>query len=153
MSVDWTTIYDGTFALWPPSVNNMFAHFNGRRIASKEYRLFKQAASEDLQVLPDMSHAPHDHYGLEVGFCASDWYTAKGLLWSKKDASNRYKAIEDAVFEALGVDDSRNVAGKFYKLPVKEGRKVIIVIKHLATQEAPEWPEFKAYREKMELTV
>lgn len=69
----------------PPSLNNMFPSVRNRRITSKEYRLWKDAADDALWTCMNRRRFP-GKVAVEIRLGKT-----KGL----SDASNRIKAVED----------------------------------------------------------
>lgn len=86
----------------PPSVNNMFATFNGRRIISREYKAWRAVVGGViLQAWTQQGRPKFErHLALTVHI---------GLGY-RGDISNRLKAIEDALGESIpGFPDDRYI--------------------------------------------
>jgi hypothetical protein len=103
--------------IFPPSVNHM--HHSPRagfRYDSPEYKQFKRdfTALVGDKLKPLAAYDGHP-LSLAVFFHWSGWYTKAGDIRKGRDVSNRYKAIEDAVFKAIGIDDSLNVHARAIK--------------------------------------
>lgn len=103
--------------IFPPSVNHM--HHSPRagfRYDTAEYKQFKQdfaaMVGNRLEPLRAYEGCP---LSLAVYFFWSGWFTKAGQIRKGRDVSNRYKAIEDAVFKAIGIDDAFNYEPKQYK--------------------------------------
>lgn len=72
----------------PPSLNNAFATFNGRRIISREYKAWKATAGKAVaEQLASMDRAPEvkQHYSLHYRFNINH----------KSDIGNREKCATD----------------------------------------------------------
>lgn len=86
----------------------------GRRFLSKKGKDFKTLVSiETKKALlgSSFSFDPETHYlSTEIFFYTPRLVTAKGRISKgKPDTSNCIKALEDAVFETLGIDDCYNL--------------------------------------------
>lgn len=99
----------------PLSVNKAYVSLRNRRILSKDGKLYKQAVREELgrcyatTPLPSLENTP---LSLSIALVFEDvenkgWSEGKAKnRYKRVDVSNRVKLLEDALFEALGVDDS-----------------------------------------------
>lgn len=91
----------------PPSINHQYATVNGRRILSRQSRDYKQNVAEEVeQWLASRSRATtgealfQNHYlSLSITF-----YFATAL---RRDLDGGLKIAQDALCEALGVNDNR----------------------------------------------
>lgn len=85
----------------PPSVNNMYATFKGRRIPSREFKAWKLAAAETLgsQYAAMGSPALHRPVALSIRL---------GLNY-RGDISNRIKAVEDLLVDTLEMPNDRYI--------------------------------------------
>lgn len=99
----------------PPSANKAYASLRNRRILTAEGKLFKQQVRDlfgqayATRPLPELQ----DHaLALDITLT---FEAVENAGWSKGTAKNRYKRVdvsnrlkllEDAIFSALGVDDS-----------------------------------------------
>lgn len=106
------------FPFVPPSANAIYVGGRARRFLSSKGRAFKtevRAQSVEQLVTQDLSWINLEtriHVSYEFTFLAQELFS-KG--WPKEaknphkklDVSNRIKAMEDAIFAALGVDDSQ----------------------------------------------
>lgn len=122
-------IWEATLPIFPPSVNHQTGSNGRQRFDSAEYKQFKRdfqtLVGNDLKFVQAYANEP---LALHVWFHWSGWITKAGDIRKRRDASNRYKAIEDAVFNAAGLDDSLNVYGAFGKsLPEGEEDKYTVV--------------------------
>ena len=93
----------------PPGINNQYATVNGRRVLSREARSFK---AEVGRVVSDMINGgalpPTMLAGLRSQYLSLfiDFYFASPL---KRDLDGGLKITQDALCEALGVNDNRVV--------------------------------------------
>ena len=93
----------------PPGVNNLYVSVNARRVLSREGRRFKaevRARLDDMRAagqLPDETLA-----ALRSGYLSLfiDFYFATPL---KRDLDGGLKITQDALCEALGINDNRVV--------------------------------------------
>jgi Holliday junction resolvase RusA-like endonuclease len=83
----------------PPSVNNMYATFNGRRIPSREFKAWKADAADKLGAQYAAYGAPAVHRPVALSIRV-------GLNY-RGDISNRIKAIEDLLSATLDMPDDR----------------------------------------------
>lgn len=93
----------------PPGVNNQYATVHGRRVLSAEARAYKETVRRQLDdlnfsglVTPAMLSALRDSY-LSLFI---DFYFSSPL---KRDLDGGLKVTQDALCEALGVNDNRVV--------------------------------------------
>ncbi len=121
----------------PPTVNHLYRNgYRGQRVLTKEGEAFKAALTrvvvEECMTLPwkaafDAVYLEGAGVRLTIGIHASifnaAWrpggLTAKGNLqcpYKKMDASNYVKAIEDAVVQGTGIDDSCHIESTIKKL-------------------------------------
>ena len=93
----------------PPSINNQYATVNGRRILSAEARRFKVEVS---RVVSEMSFSgnlsPQMRDALRSGYLSLfiDFYFATPM---KRDLDGGLKITQDALCEALEINDNRVV--------------------------------------------
>ena len=100
---------------FPPSVNKAYASTRGgRRVLSKEGRLYKQAVREVIgkayglkpHILGDVDKL-HLSITLHTRCINKGWSTGNAKSRYKRvDVSNRVKLLEDALFESIDLDDS-----------------------------------------------
>lgn len=85
----------------PPSVNNMYATYNGRRIPSREFKAWKIAAADTLgsQYAAMGSPSVHKPVALSIRL---------GLNY-RGDISNRIKAVEDLLVDTLDMPNDRYI--------------------------------------------
>jgi crossover junction endodeoxyribonuclease RusA len=93
----------------PPGVNNQYATVNGRRVLSAEARRFKAAVQkrvEEMQYSHELS--PGTVTALQRSFLSLfiDFYFATPM---KRDLDGGLKLAQDALCEALGINDNRVV--------------------------------------------
>lgn len=112
----------------PPSVNKLYYVRNGRKALSAEGRALKEqmrtivslasatnAAAADIDNTPLTLHLAFFFPEIENRGWSQKKATAR---YKRVDVSNRVKLVEDAVCEALGIDDS---AFMFVHLSKQEG--------------------------------
>ena len=98
----------------PPSLNNAFATFNGRRIISREYKAWKKAAGEQISKQIAAWPTIPMHYGLHYRFnidhrsdignrekCATDLLVAMKLIpgdqWCDRLIIERDRSVNGAL--------------------------------------------------------
>lgn len=101
---------------FPPSVNRAYATTRGgRRLLTSEGKLYKQSVRDVIGQLysgatPELARLGEVPLSLTVKLytCVENkgWSEGKAKnRYKRVDVSNRVKLLEDALFEALGVDD------------------------------------------------
>lgn len=89
---------------WPPSVNHTYmAGRRGMRFKSREAVSFEKAVAVHLWG-KKLVVGPIARLRVEIKLVSPNWVTKKKTI-SKIDLDNRLKAVLDAVFKKLGVDD------------------------------------------------
>lgn len=88
----------------PPGVNNQYSTVNGRRVLSAEARRWKKQARRDLTGIFKPGFAEHARTGYLALFI--DFYFPTPL---RRDLDGGLKITQDAICEALAVDDRRVV--------------------------------------------
>lgn len=105
----------------PPSANNMFATFNGRRIPSREYKAWRASASDQVALDWRRSGSPkfERHLSLTVHL---------GLNY-KGDIDNRLKPILDMIGKAIPdfPDDRYIDRVAVERVPGIDGARVLIM--------------------------
>ena len=90
----------------PPSTNNAFASVGNRRVLSKDAKSFKDLVR--WTILADRHNPKPKFKGpveVSLTFYSQKWLTSAGKP-RRIDLGNLEKLACDAVFEALGLDDS-----------------------------------------------
>jgi len=104
----------------PPSANNMFATYNGRRIISREYKAWRSEAGFIIANAWKQQGSPKfaKHLTLTIHI---------GLNY-KGDISNRIKGIEDAIGESIPdfPDDRWIDRIEIERVPGIDGARVLI---------------------------
>ena len=105
--------------LIPPSYNKCLQIIYSLKYIelSREAKHFKYQVKQFMPIwVREPSELPLDrcYFKVSIGIC-QDWFCKKGTL-KKQDISNLDKLIIDAVFEKLGVDDSRVIHMGIYKI-------------------------------------
>ncbi|MEA2574669.1 MAG: hypothetical protein QOH93_1967 [Chloroflexia bacterium] len=93
----------------PPGVNNQYATVNGRRVLSAEARAYKQGVKRQVDDLHFSGTITPSMLSVLRGSYLSlfiDFYFASPL---KRDLDGGLKVTQDALCEALGVNDNRVV--------------------------------------------
>ncbi len=93
----------------PPGVNNQYATVNGRRVLSAEARAYKEAVRrqvDDLSFSGSLTSAMLSTLRGSYLSLFIDFYFASPL---KRDLDGGLKVTQDALCEALGVNDNRVV--------------------------------------------
>jgi hypothetical protein len=125
-----------------PSVNHLYFTLpfgHGKRVLTKEGAAFKNALHQQTVEawkaagLPAFD--PEAKFELEIWCRFPTLYNKKGKL-IKLDASNRIKVTEDALMEALGIDDCQNFCVSIHKL---EGPAATL-LRLFEIPENPTWP-------------
>ena len=99
----------------PPSINHQYATVNGRRVLSASGRSYKATVGQ--QVLLGLARAPHRQALLHT-LRANDlslsirFYFASPL---RRDVDGGLKIAQDALCEALGLNDNRVAEIHLYK--------------------------------------
>lgn len=103
----------------PPSSNNMFATFNGRRIISREYKAWREGARADILDAWTAQGQPKFQPHLSMTL-------ALGLNY-RGDISNRVKAVEDALSVIPGFPDDRWIDRiEIERVPGIDGARIFI---------------------------
>lgn len=98
----------------PPSANHAWVTTRqGKRFLSADGKHFKQQVKQTILLTPDLHLDPDvgvslriDLYFRRQDILSSTWPKEAKRRYKRLDTSNRIKLLEDAVFEAIGVDDS-----------------------------------------------
>jgi crossover junction endodeoxyribonuclease RusA len=93
----------------PPGINNQYATVNGRRVLSAEARRFKLGVGEHISRLRFSGEIADGVIGaLREGYLSLfiDFYFATPM---KRDLDGGLKITQDAICEALGINDNRVV--------------------------------------------
>jgi crossover junction endodeoxyribonuclease RusA len=93
----------------PPGVNNQYATVNGRRVLSSEARRFKDHVARHLDSMRFSGSLPDSLLAsLRSGYLSLfiDFYFATPM---KRDLDGGLKITQDALCEALGINDNRVV--------------------------------------------
>lgn len=138
--------------LFPPSLNGMQRNNGHHRFDTAEYKIFKRDIETLIQAgnKTDLRGLEDAAFSLHVYFHWDKWWRKDGTLRRNLDCSNRYLAIENGVFRAIGIDDSRNVAPiAFKRRQEKSGDPYMVVKLYLITDENyPETLDIWSFKEK-----
>lgn len=93
----------------PPSINHQYATVNGRRVLSSMGRGYKAQVAQ--QILVALARSPHRRGLLE---CLQNGYLALSIRFHftsplRRDVDGGLKIAQDALCEALGLNDNRIV--------------------------------------------
>ncbi len=99
----------------PPSINHQYATVNGRRILSAMGRLYKETVSRDVLVV--MARSVHSvtflrSARIEPLALSIHFYFTSSL---RRDVDGGLKIAQDALCEALGINDNRIQEIHLYK--------------------------------------
>lgn len=94
------------FNTFPPTLNTLYSNSGNRRHLSKKGKAFKQYIKLAIySKRVDASIFKEKPLRLTLIF-SHKWFTNGGNI-KKADLTNRIKVAEDAIFEALGLEDSQ----------------------------------------------
>lgn len=88
----------------PPSINSQYSTVQGRRVLSTEARRWKKLAQKQLAGIFPAAFQEQARTGYLALFI--DWFFETPL---RRDLDGGLKITQDAICEALGVDDNRVV--------------------------------------------
>lgn len=100
----------------PPTINHCYKvnRWGGRRL-SKDGVDFKRIVAFKIKA-DGVKFAGSDKLSLEMELHSPKWLTKKGLI-ARADVSNLIKISEDALMEALGLDDKNVFELRVLKVP------------------------------------
>ncbi|ETX08800.1 MAG: hypothetical protein ETSY2_03250 [Candidatus Entotheonella gemina] len=90
----------------PPSVNHLYATVNGRRVLSRAGRDFKALVADEVEAWQDREHisnAAIEAFGHHYLSLTITFYFSTAL---RRDLDGGLKIAQDALCEALGVNDN-----------------------------------------------
>jgi len=90
----------------PPSLNNAYATFKGRRLLSREGRAFKEGVKTQVLFEQRRRISAEGRWGCTRGDRLSLVMEVYFRDARRRDLSNLVKLAEDALAESLGFDDS-----------------------------------------------
>lgn len=99
----------------PPSINHQYATVNGRRLLSAQGRSYKALVGQE--VLIALSHTParltvlETFRANELALCIRFFFTSR----LRRDVDGGLKIAQDALCQALGINDNRVVETHLYK--------------------------------------
>jgi len=127
--------------VFPPTANLLQrSSRTGIRYDTAEYKAFKAqfAAMVGKRLAPLKAHEGMS-LSLAVVYRWSGWFTKSGENRKGRDVSNRYKALEDAVFKAIGMDDAYNVMPLMQKAHPESGRDKYVECRIYDTERLGLW--------------
>jgi crossover junction endodeoxyribonuclease RusA len=112
----------------PPSINHQYATVNGRRLLSRDGRDFKALVAEEVEAWQDraaLSNQTMAQFGLydlslEIAFY---FVTPR-----RRDLDGGLKIAQDALCEALGVNDNRIAEIHLYKRVDRERPRIEVLL-------------------------
>ncbi len=90
----------------PPSVNHLYATVNGRRVLSRAGRDFKALVADEVEAWQDREHVSNaaiEAFGRHYLSLTITFYFSTAL---RRDLDGGLKIAQDALCEALGVNDN-----------------------------------------------
>jgi Holliday junction resolvase RusA-like endonuclease len=118
----------------PPSTNHAYGQRHGKRFLTKEGKAYKTETKAHLvrEYGLNISTKKDVPYALSVVCYFTElqhkgWPETVDTRYKKLDASNRVKLLEDALVEALGIDDSQFFQVTVTKLLGKKEQTLIWV--------------------------
>jgi len=108
----------------PPSINAQYATVNGRRVLSKEARLYKQTVAEWMMIAGGLPHFPSDVTEMYIVLFIACYFTSP----LRRDLDGGLKILIDAVCGALGINDNRVVDLHVVKRVDKAEPRVELVV-------------------------
>ncbi len=112
----------------PPSINHQYATVNGRRLLSAVGRAYKALVGQ--QVLLALAGAPQRHLLLkslhshELALSIRFYFTSR----LRRDVDGGLKIAQDALCEALGINDNRITETHLYKDLDKQSPRIDIAL-------------------------
>ena len=127
--------------LFPPTANLLQrSSRSGIRYDTTAYKVFKAQFSALVgESLKELKAHEGKALCLAVVYRWSGWFTKTGAIRKQFDASNRFKALEDAIFKAIGMDDAYNVMPLMQKTWPEPGRDRYIECRIYDTQGVGLW--------------
>lgn len=112
----------------PPSINHQYATVNGRRILSRPGRDFKALVADEVVAWQDcaalsnetMAQFGHYYLSLEITFYF--------VTLRRRDLDGGLKIAQDALCEALGVNDNRIVEIHLHKRVDRERPRIEVLL-------------------------
>ena len=107
-----------THVSMPMTVNKAYANIKGRKVLSKEGKIYKSRVTSTLAKELALCSGIFDdliipntplYMSISLFFSTTEnkgWPNKAKSRYKRVDVSNRVKLLEDATFDALGVDDS-----------------------------------------------
>ena len=131
--------------LFPPTANHIQQSTrSGRRYDTTAYKVFK---AQFTALVGDRLKPLKAYEGkalcLAVVYRWSGWFTKTGAIRKQFDASNRFKAMEDAIFKAICIHDAYNVLPLMQKAWPEPGRDRYIECRIFDTQGLGLWELLK----------
>lgn len=117
----------------PKSVNSSHGVYKGKIIKSKSHRIYKQEMSALLRPYQDLLNdfkskfeASSKCMGLHIYFYDSQYWTKKKKMNQKSvDCSNIVKAMEDSIFDSMGLNDCFNKEVMVKSIPSDKDKVIV----------------------------
>ena len=125
----------------PPSTNQLYSNFRGRRVLSAEGKRYKRNVA--MRVAKEFPAAGpwtnRDPFSLKITLHFDIHTRTKGAQnrYKKFDVSNRVKVLEDAVCESFGIDDRQVLHLEVIKCPTQGPERTVVTWRRLQDDTTP----------------
>ena len=122
----------------PPSINHQYATVNGRRILSRDGRVFKSLVAEEVEFWQDRAGVSNQTMAQFGRYDLSLEITFYFVTFRRRDLDGGLKIAQDALCEALGVNDNRIAEIHLYKRVDREHPRIEVrlsTLPHIILQE------------------
>lgn len=137
----------------PPSTNQIYKQVGYRRVPSKKLKDFKDACAnwmlghqQELRTAHKelIPYVRDNHWiQLNIFLCLQrrDIWTQQNTI-KKLDASNRIKALEDAISDMMGIDDRFFSLGLAEKIVTKQRSKAVLLLRPVKMMDSTQLGDF-----------
>ena len=109
---------------FPPSTNKAYFHNHGKQVLAREGRAFKKMVTAHVATTYPRECAQFKKNAPYLVYLRIHLPSLENKGWPKKcdvrykvfDSTNRVKLVEDALKDALGIDDSQHIAFLVHKV-------------------------------------
>jgi crossover junction endodeoxyribonuclease RusA len=108
----------------PPSINHQYATVNGRRILSRDGRVFKALVADEVEAWQDRAALSNQTMAQFGQYDLSLSITFYFVTLRRRDLDGGLKIAQDALCEALGVNDNRIAEIHLYKRVDREHPRI-----------------------------
>jgi crossover junction endodeoxyribonuclease RusA len=115
----------------PPSVNHQYASVNGRRVLSRAGRVFKALVADEVEAWRDREGISNETLALFGRYYLSLTITFYFTSALRRDLDGGLKIAQDALCEALGVNDNLVVEIHLYKRIDRQHPRIYVVLQAL----------------------